>query len=67
MNDEFLINISFIFLTQEGGVRALLEICRTESLEFAHCQALRALATISCVAESLFEIEKVTCALIYHM
>ncbi|XP_071136156.1 protein inscuteable homolog isoform X1 [Mytilus edulis] len=45
-------------IAREGGVRALLEICHTESLEFAHCQALRALATISCVAESLFEIEK---------
>ncbi|KAK3097404.1 hypothetical protein FSP39_009333 [Pinctada imbricata] len=45
-------------IAREGGVRALLDICRTDSLHFAHSQALRALATISCVNESLFEIEK---------
>ncbi|XP_061185599.1 protein inscuteable homolog [Saccostrea echinata] len=45
-------------LAREGGVRALLDICRTENLRFCHAQSLRALATISCVTESLFEIEK---------
>ena len=43
---------------QEGAIRALFEICRTESLEFAHVQSLRALATICCVAECILELEK---------
>ncbi|XP_046378555.2 protein inscuteable homolog [Haliotis rufescens] len=45
-------------LAREGGVRALLDICRTDSLEFAHAQALRALATVCCVPESIMELEK---------
>lgn len=40
-------------------MRALLDICRTENLRFCHAQSLRALATISCVTESIFEMEKV--------
>lgn len=45
-------------IAREGGVRALLDICRTENLRFCHAQSLRALATISCVTESIFEMEK---------
>jgi len=36
----------------------LFEISRTDSLEFAHVQSLRALATICCVPESILELEK---------
>ncbi|XP_033739941.1 protein inscuteable homolog [Pecten maximus] len=50
-------HMCYIF-AREGGVRALLDICRTESLSFIHPQTLRALATICCVAEGIFEIEK---------
>ncbi|XP_041352580.1 protein inscuteable homolog [Gigantopelta aegis] len=45
-------------LAREGGVRSLLDICRTDSLVFAHSQALRALATLSCVPESIMEFER---------
>ncbi|KAL3881407.1 hypothetical protein ACJMK2_027852 [Sinanodonta woodiana] len=45
-------------MAREGAVRALFEICKTESLAFVHVQALRALATICCVAESILELEK---------
>ena len=41
---------------QEGAIRAQFEICRTESLELAHVQSLRALATICCVAECILEM-----------
>ena len=40
-------------------MRSLLDICRTDSLVFAHAQALRALATLSCVPESIMEFERV--------
>lgn len=50
-------HMCYIF-AREGGVRALLDICRTDSLRFIHSQTLRALATICCVAEGIFEIEK---------
>ena len=46
------------FFLQEGCIRALFEICRTDTLAFAHVQSLRALATICCVAESILELEK---------
>ncbi|XP_045197348.1 protein inscuteable homolog [Mercenaria mercenaria] len=45
-------------LSREGCIRALFEIARTDTLEFAHVQSLRALATICCVAESILELEK---------
>ncbi|KAK3595203.1 hypothetical protein CHS0354_021518 [Potamilus streckersoni] len=45
-------------MAREGSVRALFEICKTESLEFVHVQALRALTTICCMAESILELAK---------
>lgn len=45
-------------MQQEGCIRALFEISRTDTLEFAHVQSLRALATICCVPESILELEK---------
>ncbi|XP_052277363.1 protein inscuteable homolog [Dreissena polymorpha] len=45
-------------LSREGCIRALFEISRTDTLEFAHVQSLRALATICCVPESILELEK---------
>ena len=36
----------------------MFEISRTDTLEFAHVQSLRALATICCVPESILELEK---------
>ncbi|KAL4233063.1 hypothetical protein ACF0H5_007749 [Mactra antiquata] len=45
-------------LSREGCIRALFEIARTDTLEFAHVQSLRALATICCVPESILELEK---------
>lgn len=45
-------------LAREGCIRALFEIARTDTLEFAHVQSLRALATICCVPEAILELEK---------
>ncbi|XP_013413958.1 protein inscuteable homolog isoform X1 [Lingula anatina] len=45
-------------IAREGGVRVLFEVCRQSKFEFAHSQALRAIATVCCVSESILELEK---------
>ncbi|WAR07807.1 INSC-like protein, partial [Mya arenaria] len=52
------VDMALGYLVQEGCIRALFEISRTDTLEFAHVQSLRALATICCVPESILELEK---------
>ncbi|XP_014668973.1 PREDICTED: protein inscuteable homolog [Priapulus caudatus] len=45
-------------IAKEGGVRALLSVCMSGELDFAWDMALRGLATICCVADSIAELEK---------
>ncbi|KAL5009728.1 hypothetical protein ScPMuIL_012033 [Solemya velum] len=45
-------------LAREGAVRSLFDVCRADTLDFAHPLALRALATICCVTETLLEFER---------
>jgi hypothetical protein len=47
------------FMLQEGGVETLFRVCREASMEFAHSLALRGIATVCCVSESITELEKV--------
>lgn len=47
-------------ISKEGGVKMLFDICRTVDLQQAHGAALRAIATICCVPESIAELEKVS-------
>lgn len=41
-------------------MRALFDVCRRPEMEPVHGQALRAVATICCVSESISELEKVS-------
>ena len=53
---------------QEGGMPSLFEVIHRSTLQAVHAQALRAIATICCIAESIAELEKVGaiwCALMY--
>ncbi|CAG5134128.1 unnamed protein product, partial [Candidula unifasciata] len=45
-------------ISREGGVRALLDVCRRENVAFTRSKALRALATICCAPECVAELEK---------
>ncbi|CAL1545823.1 unnamed protein product, partial [Lymnaea stagnalis] len=45
-------------LAREGGVRALVDVCRRENVAFTRSKALRALATICCAPECVAELEK---------
>lgn len=54
------LEIFCVSLNQEGGVRALVEVCRRENVAFTRSKALRALATICCVPECVAELEKVS-------
>ncbi len=44
---------------QEGGVEELFSVCEQDTLKDAHTLALRAIATVCCVPESLEVLEKV--------
>ncbi|XP_064611616.1 protein inscuteable homolog isoform X2 [Liolophura sinensis] len=46
-------------IAREGGLRVLFDICRSTSLQGSQSQALRAVATICCVTESILELERV--------
>ena len=52
-------SLSHTFTLQEGGIGALFATCRRQDLQSVHGQALRAVATICCVSESILELEKV--------
>ncbi|KAK7497200.1 hypothetical protein BaRGS_00011494 [Batillaria attramentaria] len=45
-------------ISREGGVRALLDLCRRETMTFTRSHALRALATICCAPECIAEFER---------
>ncbi|XP_064611624.1 protein inscuteable homolog isoform X3 [Liolophura sinensis] len=47
------------YIMEEGGLRVLFDICRSTSLQGSQSQALRAVATICCVTESILELERV--------
>lgn len=48
-----LSNYMCSILAKAGAVGILLEICRSSVVKFARCEALRTLATICCVSESI--------------
>ncbi|KAI8772793.1 protein inscuteable [Biomphalaria glabrata] len=45
-------------LAREGGVKALVDLCRRDNVAFTRSKALRALATICCAPECVAELEK---------
>ena len=57
---DYLINFIVSYVMKVGGVSVLLEICRTPPLRFALGEALRALATICCVSESIEQLDEVS-------
>ncbi|ELT97127.1 hypothetical protein CAPTEDRAFT_182206 [Capitella teleta] len=46
-------------ISREGGVQRLFEVCRSPSQQYGHAQALRAIATVCCITESIHELEMV--------
>ncbi|XP_078537151.1 protein inscuteable homolog [Lissotriton helveticus] len=46
-------------IAKEGGVIALFKICRQDSLRGLYPQALRTVASVCCVEEGIYQLEKV--------
>ena len=57
--EPFCSNLNISNLFQEGGIGLLFHVCRQPALHSAHAAALRCVATICCVKESVLEVQKV--------
>lgn len=55
----FLMFVDVTSLLQEGGVPILFDLCQDARMSQLHAQALRAIATVCCVPESIEELERV--------
>lgn len=48
-----------LLITRKGAVAYLFGVCRRDTMLYAHTQALRLIATLCCVSESVIELDKV--------